>query len=412
MLEFIGLILFFAAINVVWRLFFAGARVATAGIKSVATGQSFDEAMGRIPPMETRVVEKNSEDDGSGLDFWAVEVRGLFPVSYQKDVTFTISLIDVTNGDDQTEPVLSILEHFQEPNSRAYFCSAPVGSVNPDQGYVKWVEIGRIVPFFVQSSYSGDRNLKIVVRLVETSCVDKIKLGFGDFINEELVWINLQELDIEQVAKGYSEAVEDQKECLALSIKLAMAVATADGSLDDSEGSVIKQWMSKALTTYSEKTQSEIKEVLNNAMKSAYADSKNDKLSKTDVVERFNEIGDDMAKYEAMELCYEVMAADGIADDEEIKVLHRLGDALELEMSELDKIRDLKMMDLSGSLKSDEKSLLGIDPGWSNEEVQSHLKNEFKKWNARLNNLQSGPDREHAQRMLDLIGTERSKYGG
>ena len=147
-------------------------------------------------------------------------------------------------------------------------------------------------------------------------------------------------------------------------------------------------------------------------MKSAYADSKNDKLSKTDVVERFNEIGDDMAKYEAMELCYEVMAADGIADDEEIKVLHRLGDALELEMSELDKIRDLKMMDLSGSLKSDEKSLLGIDPGWSNEEVQSHLKNEFKKWNARLNNLQSGPDREHAQRMLDLIGTERSKYGG
>ena len=411
MLEFVGFILLLVGVNVVWRLFFAGARAATAGIKSVATGQSFDEAMGRIPPMQTRVVEKNSEDDGSGLNFWAVEVRGLFPVSHEKNVTFTISLLDVTNGDEQKKPVLSILEQFQEPNSRAYFCSAEVGSVNPDQGYVKWVEIGRVVPFFVQSSHAGDRNLKIVVRLVETGSVHKINLGFGDFIDQELVWIKLQELDIEQVAKGYEEAVEDQKECLALSIKLAMAVAMADGSLDDSEGSIIKQWMSKALTTYSETTQSEIKEVLNNAMKSAYADSKNDKLSKTDVVERFNEIGDDMAKYEAMELCYEVMAADGIADDEEIKVLHRLGDALELEMSELDKIRDLKMMDLSGSLKSDEKSLLGIDPGWSNEEVQSHLKSEFKKWNARLNNLQSGPDREHAQRMLDLIGIERSKYG-
>ena len=191
-----------------------------------------------------------------------------------------------------------------------------------------------------------------------------------------------------------------------------MAVAMADGSLDDSEGAVIKNWMNKALATYSEETQLEIKKVLNNAMKSAYADSQNDKLSKTDVVERFNEIGDDTAKYEAMDLCYEVMAADGVADDEEIKVLHRLGDALELEISELDKIRDLKMMDLSGSLKSDEKSLLGIDPDWSNEEVQNHLKSEFKKWNARLNNLQSGPDREHAQKMLDLIGRERSKYGG
>ena len=78
MLEFVGFILLLVGVNVVWRLFFVGARAATAGIKSVATGQSFDEAMGRIPPMETRVVEKNSEDDGSGLNFWAVEVRGLF----------------------------------------------------------------------------------------------------------------------------------------------------------------------------------------------------------------------------------------------------------------------------------------------------------------------------------------------
>jgi len=195
-------------------------------------------------------------------------------------------------------------------------------------------------------------------------------------------------------------------------VKLAMAVAMADGALDDSEGSVIKKWMKKALSTYSKNAQQDIKKVLNKAMKSAHLDSQKNRLSKSKIVERFIEIGDDTAKYEAMELCYEVMAADGIADDEEIKVLHRLGDALELEVSELDKIRDLKMMDLSGSLKSDEKSLLGIDPDWTNEEVQSHLKSEFKKWNARLNNLQSGPDKEHAQKMLDLIGTERSKYGG
>ena len=411
MIEFIGFILLLVGINVAWRLFFAGARVATAGIKSVATGQSFDEAMGRMPPLETRLVEKNSEEDGSGLNFWAVEARGLFPVSFTKDVTFTISLLDVTDGEELKKPVLSVLDHFQEPNSRAYFCSAKVGNVSPDQGYVKWVEIGRIVPFFVQSSHAGDRNLKIIVRLVETGSINKINLGYSDFNDQELVWIKLHKINIEQISKGYEEAVEDKKECLALSIKLAMAVAMADGSLDDSEGATIKNWMNKALATYSEKTQSEIKEVLNNAMKSSYADSKDDKLSKTDVVNRFNEIGDDTAKYEAMDLCYEVMASDGVADDEEIKVLHRLGDALELEMSELDKIRDLKMMDLSGSLKSDAKSLLGIDPDWSNDEVQSHLKSEFKKWNARLNNLQSGPDREHAQKMLDLIGTERSKYG-
>ena len=412
MFEFIGIILLLVGINVVFRLIFSGARVATAGIKSVATGQSFDEAMGRIPPIETRMVKKNLEADGSGLDFWAVEVRGLFPISQTRNLSFAISLLDITDGKEEKKLVLSTLEHFQEPNSRAYFCKAEIGNVNQGQGYIKWVEIGRIMPIFVQSSFKGKRDLNVIVRLVDTAAIDKINFGFSDFEDQELVWIELHDISIEQTTKGYKEAIEDKTECLALSVKLAMAVAMSDGALDDSEGTVIKKWMKKALSTYSKNAQVDIKKSLNKAMKSAHLDSQKNRLSKSKIVERFIEIGDDTAKYEAMELCYEVMAADGVADDEEIKVLHRLGDALELDVSELDKIRDLKMMDLSGTLKSDEKSLLGIDPDWSNEEVQSHLKSEFKKWNARLNNLQSGPDKEHAQKMLDLIGTERSKYGG
>ena len=112
-----------------------------------------------------------------------------------------------------------------------------------------------------------------------------------------------------------------------------------------------------------------------------------------------------------MELCYEVMAADGLADPEEIKVLHRLGDTLEVDVSELEKIRDLKMMSLSSEIGTDDASLLGIDPEWSEDQIQKHLRNEFRKWNGRLNDLPEGDDRDHAQKMLDLIGKERSKYG-
>ena len=101
MFEFIGIILLLVGINVVFRLIFSGARVASAGIKSVTTGQSFDEAMGRIPPIETRMVKKNLEEDGSGLDFWAVEVRGLFPIAYTRNLTFTISLLDKTDGNEE-----------------------------------------------------------------------------------------------------------------------------------------------------------------------------------------------------------------------------------------------------------------------------------------------------------------------
>ena len=92
-------------------------------------------------------------------------------------------------------------------------------------------------------------------------------------------------------------------------------------------------------------------------------------------------------------------------------MLRRLGDALELDVQELEKLRDLKMMNLSSAVEeADNESLLGIDVEWSKEEIQKHLKAEFRKWNARLNNLQPGPDKEHAQKMLDTIGELRNKY--
>ena len=72
MIEFFGIIALLVGVNIIWRLFFAGARVAAPGVKSAATGQSFNEALGKIPPLETRIVDKNTEEDGSGLDYFGV----------------------------------------------------------------------------------------------------------------------------------------------------------------------------------------------------------------------------------------------------------------------------------------------------------------------------------------------------
>ena len=53
MLEFLGIIALIFGFNLVLRLFFKGARVATEGVKSAVTGQDFDmdRALGRIPPI-------------------------------------------------------------------------------------------------------------------------------------------------------------------------------------------------------------------------------------------------------------------------------------------------------------------------------------------------------------------------
>ena len=151
MLELIGIVVIIVAINFGIRLFFKGAQVATAGVKSAVTGQSFDEAMGRMPELDARVVSKNTEEDGSGLEFFSIEIKGRFPIQGSVEAAVAISLFDATDGEDQKRPVLSVIEAFQEARTKAYFDSREIGRVSGDQGFTKWVEVGRVLPLFVQS---------------------------------------------------------------------------------------------------------------------------------------------------------------------------------------------------------------------------------------------------------------------
>ena len=412
-MEILGIIFLIIAYQVVVRLFFKGARVAAEGVKSAVTGQEFDmdKALGRIPPFAMQVVERNTEEDGSGINYYAVEVKGLFPVERSTEAAFVVSLFDITDGKDDLRPVLSLLDNFQEVNTTAHCNVTQAGRIQPEYGLTKWTEVGRVFPPFVKTPYSGTRKLNVFLRLIHPDSIENIQLGFGKIPDDDMFWRGASEITIEQFVVGYAEEAENRQECLELTVKLGMVVAMADGSLDEPEGNVLNTWMKKSITPYNEERQVELKARLNDAMKEAYAGMLDGNLSKSVLTERFNEIGDSAAKFEAMDLFYDVMAADGVADPEEIKVLRRLGDALELDVQELEKLRDLKMMNLSSAVEeADNESLLGIDVEWSKEEIQKHLKAEFRKWNARLNNLQPGPDKEHAQKMLDTIGELRNKY--
>lgn len=415
MIEFIGIIFAILLINIgirlVIRLFFTGASVAAEGVKSAVTGREFDmdKALGRVPPFSTRIVEKNTEDDGSGLNYFAVEVKGLFPIERNIEGVFVTSLFDVTDDEDNPEIVLSVIEQFQEAKTTAYSIARPTGELKPGYGFTDWLEVGRVLPLFVQSPFSGRRKLRVVTRLTDESGLEQLTLGF--LPSDRCHAFEVNTLEIEQLAKGYTEALDDKKECMRLSVMLGMVVAMSDGSLDDPEGEVLKNWMAKVITPFSDRVQQELKDKLNSAMKEAYIAIQDGNLSNSEIIDAFNEIGDQSAKFEAMELCYDVMAADGVADPEEIKILRKLGDALELDVAELERLRDLKMMGLSSQVTDGgSESLLGIDPEWSAEQVKKHLRSEFSKWNARINNLQPGPDKEHAQMMLDAIGKMRSKY--
>ena len=79
------------------------------------------------------------------------------------------------------------------------------------------------------------------------------------------------------------------------------------------------------------------------------------------------------------------MAADGVADPDEMSVIRNVARSLDLEMEEIEKMREGVTLDLSNNLSSgkDLEAFVGIEGGWSDEKNKKHLRSEFQKWSNR-----------------------------
>ena len=128
---------------------------------------------------------------------------------------------------------------------------------------------------------------------------------------------------------------------------------------------------------------------------------------------RLNEIADKTSKYETIELCFEVMAADGVADTKEIILIRKIAESLDLDMDEIESMRDQKIINLDSSISGHAsiEVLLGIEPDWPEGKVKKHLRSEFQKWNNRLNTLSEGKEGDNAHLMLNRIAEANKKYG-
>jgi hypothetical protein len=134
-----------------------------------------------------------------------------------------------------------------------------------------------------------------------------------------------------------------------------------------------------------------------------------------------NKVAEAPQIHEALELAHEVMAADGVLDQSETKMIHKIATLIEIDPIDLETIRDKQLVSFKPAFANDDdpkggggsfdvESYLGIDPTWSNKKILVHLGKEFAKWNGRMNSLSEGPERDSAQQMIDLIGETRKKY--
>ena len=398
-------------INVIWRAFFK--TIGAVG-KTITGNGSLKENMEfsfkGMQPFELKLEDVRLNDDGTGPRIKAVMGKGIFPLEWDANIAVVTSVLDETSG--ELEPVISALDSFQEPDSVAYQAKSDLGYVKAGTGFIEWVRLGVAIPDLIEPPYSGNRKLVAIVRVIDLDNPPEITHGFHSSNDKGILFQSSLRFEHEFLEKGYIEAAKHKEESVALSLKIGMAVAMADGSLDDCEGDVLKHWIVKSIAPFKDETKDRLKKIYNEALRESYALAKDGKLSLSQLTDNMNKMGDKSGKYETIELCFEIMAADGVADQEEVKTIHKIANSLHLDMKEVESMRDQKIVGLKSSI-SDHASIevmLGIDDSWSHDQIKRHLRTEFQKWNNRLNTLPEGEERDNAQLMLNQISEARKKY--
>ena len=86
--------------------------------------------------------------------------------------------------------------------------------------------------------------------------------------------------------------------------------------------------------------------------------------------------------------------------------------SLELDPNELEIMRDKQLVNVSSNLSTvSMEETLGIEPDWSSDKIKKHLREEFQKWNGRINVVEDEQERANIQKRLDDIAELRKKHG-
>ena len=195
------------------------------------------------------------------------------------------------------------------------------------------------------------------------------------------------------------------KDPQTLLIEIGVAVAMADGNLSDIEGITINKWMKKMLDFHG--NNEKLKKLFNDTLRDAISSAKTSSHDLRAICLQLNSQGTNKLKLDALTMAYEVMGADGHIHEKEAEMIHSIVTTLEIHSINQENIRDQFI--IKTLIESDFNfiNLLGMSISASKESKCKKLKEEFRKWNGRMNSLPSSKERKNVQKVLDLIGKAR-----
>ena len=328
------------------------------------------------------------------LTIICVKGKGILPLNREdsSDATFVSTVWDIT--DEKKSPVLCFIRDFQINDM--YFLKKTI-PIPYDKTIIEdWVDLGFIIPEICVFPRSKNRHLEVHLSILNSSGeVVKTYSSMTQFYNDK---------------KGYEEITEDKIKLFKIEIQILMQISLADGKFDKKEGNFLLKKVEDFLKNYKGEEREFLKKEMNDLLKKSYVDTASKKIDLHFLLSFFNQEATQANKYDLIKSCIDMMSIDGEIHEKELKIVDKISNHLELNYKKINELKDIHILKGSSFNFSNPKAIVGIKPSWSNAHIHSHLKEEFIKWNSRMQNYCDEKERKHIQYMLDLISEMRLKY--
>lgn len=345
-----------------------------------------------------------------------IDVKGVFPkCALYEDVDFSVSVFDCEDGG--IHPILSAETEFQEPGTLVYESRVNIGEVLPHNKKVNhWRPAAVLVPDASLGPYGGERELVAVVRLINSESNVHIEAGRVVEGDEGVMWVGEVKFNCMLPYEGYFRLAKERRRIQSMIIRLAAAVAFADGSLNSEELGILKRktlwWIRNSEIQFDALSKKQRSSSYRGMMKRALNRAGENGINTTRLLKNLRNSADQELWRETLELCYELIAVNGAVHASQLHLLREISNSSGLYPEELAEVRDKYAVALvtEPMVEVPVEELLGIDPSWDQARTRMHLRLEYKKWNGRLNTIPEGKSRENAQRILDMIGEAYKKF--
>lgn len=362
-------------------------------------------------PFQVKATAERIKSEEHDFQAIKVEATGLVPVPRDgMSAMSVVHLYDITDG--PRLPVLCVLDDWQEADTRVFETRTEMGKVPINSGFNRWVPMGVAIVDTLIPPHRGQRKFLVEVCVVPTDNSPKFTMGQIVSGVDRIVVKATATVSLTFSDAGYLDKAQEREEAEELTVKLAFAVAAADGDLAPAEGRVIREWGQKTVESYAESLQDDHKERINEAIRNTYTEAKNSSIEVDVVAERLCEVASMAERYEAIELCLDVMSADGHADPEELRELDYIKELLGIDPQRFRAMQDRRLTQVETigvQGEGDLGALVGITDDMDEGAIRKHLANEYKKWNSRVT-AGDAEVKQKAEKMILLIGEARKKY--